>query len=472
MGKRILTLSLWALVAFFILRSCFPSGDDGPSGRRLSARAEAFGEGTVPPPAEYPLVLENSRLRSEWTADGASCGRVLLKDYHVSLDSPEGEAGWLVLYDSAWVGSKNPADLANAADYNYRRRDALRLLDQSQFLFQSEDSTAAQPDLDRVRWEVEELAAEGPSGPGLRFTWESPNGVRLVKELRLPDDLYHFDVQVSATALEAVAVGRDLPLQLSTGGGVRGEDDKFYPNPFVGAARRDHQQFDTVEFLVPDGDWIDGRVLENWTNAVPFVAEGSKYFISAITPVSSDFDGATAEILFDDQVAREAAGRSRDQGLNIQDPRQAPFWKRASIAGGFTLHMGALNVAESREFQWFAGPKDPRVLTEEIYGELSEVIDAADYGRSFFYRIFLTAYIAPVILFLLRMFESLVGNWGVAIILLTILVRAAIFPLMRHSQVKMAQYQAKMAKVKPQLDAVNKKYGKDPQRKQQETMKL
>jgi YidC/Oxa1 family membrane protein insertase len=43
---------------------------------------------------------------------------------------------------------------------------------------------------------------------------------------------------------------------------------------------------------------------------------------------------------------------------------------------------------------------------------------------------------------------------------------------MRHSQIKMAEYQAKMAKVKPQLDAINKKHGKDPQKKNEETMKI
>lgn len=470
MGKRILTLSLWALVAFLIIKTCMPSDDEGNTGRRGEVRVEDFGAGTVPPPDSYPLVLENRHLYSEWSVDGASCGRILLKDYHPELGSEEGQKGWLLLYDAKWVESKAPGEGRTASDVNYRRRDAFRLLDDSRFLFPTEDPDAPRPNLDRVRWKVEELA-EGPRGAGLRFTWESESGVELIKELRLPDDAFHFDVRIAAAALKTSAAGRDLPLKLATGGGIRAEDDPYYANPYVGAARRDHKEFDNVEFVVPDGDFVPGRAAETWTSAVPFVVEGSKYFLSAIQPLGRDFDGATSELLFDDRAAGLAAGRTSGERLTV-NPLVDPFWKRASIAGGFALHLGQPGVEEGRDFRWYVGPKDPRVLTKEAYGELAEVIDAADYGRSFFYRMFLTGWIAPVILFILRMFEALVHNWGIAIILMTVLVRAAIFPLMRHSQVKMAEYQAKMTKVKPQLDAINKKYAKDPQRKQQETMKL
>jgi YidC/Oxa1 family membrane protein insertase len=70
------------------------------------------------------------------------------------------------------------------------------------------------------------------------------------------------------------------------------------------------------------------------------------------------------------------------------------------------------------------------------------------------------------------MFYGLVGNYGIAIILLTIVVKAAVFPIMRTSQIKMATYQAKMAAVKPQLDAINKKYADDPQNKNKATMEI
>ena len=469
MGKRILTLSLWALVAFLIIRTCFPASDEGSGPGRVALRVEDF---SMPAPAEYPLILENSRVRTEWSADGASCGRVLLKDYRPELSSGDGMEDWLVLYDARWVDTIPPRDDTLRTGAEYRRRDALRLLDGSEFLFPVEDPGAPRGDLDRVRWEAEQLPATAAQGPGLRFTWVSANGVRLVKELRLPDDAYHVEVSIAASAEKAIAVGRDLPLRLATGGGIRREYDPFYQNPFVGAAQRDHRQFDTVEFHYPAGKWEPGRVAETWGDSVPFVVEGSKYFLSAIQPTDRDFEGAVAEVLFDTLDAGKALGSVAGQRVVIPDPLTQPFWKRASIAGGFTLHLGAIGVEERSAFRWYVGPKDHRILTEELYGELDEVIDAADFGRSFFYRLFLTTYIAPVILWLMNLFQMLVGNWGIAIILLTLLVRAAVFPVMRHSQVKMAAYQHKMSKVKPLIDGINKKYAKDPQRKQQETMKL
>jgi len=64
------------------------------------------------------------------------------------------------------------------------------------------------------------------------------------------------------------------------------------------------------------------------------------------------------------------------------------------------------------------------------------------------------------------------GNWGVAIILLTILVRGLLFPLNRRQQVSMAKSQAVMTKLKPQLDALKAKYKNNVKRYQQEQMEL
>jgi len=199
--------------------------------------------------------------------------------------------------------------------------------------------------------------------------------------------------------------------------------------------------------------------------------EGSKYFLSSIRALGNQrFQGAVAEVLFDDLAL--GADMAIHDGERKTVSANSEYWKRASVSGIFNLHLGTIDTYEAKQFQWYIGPKDTRVMTEAVYGEMAEVIHYADYGRSFFYRLFLTSYVAPVLLWIMNMFHSLVGNWGIAIILLTIVVKAAVFPIMRHSQIKMAAYQAKMAKVKPQLDSINKKYGKDPQKKNEETMKI
>jgi len=462
MGKRILTIALWGLVAVFIMQQCFPT-DEPEETNRQAEWLESF---EVAAPSDYPLVLENDFIRSEWSATGASCGRVLLKQFSADLHDGDvvADEDWLVVYDAHWVEEK-----AGVGGNNYRRRDAFRLLETSDFLIPGDQETRVKQNLDSVTWDVD-FHAETNS---LTFTWESPASVTVVKKLRLDPMVYHFDAEISVVPHDKIAIGRDLNFELSTGGGIRMTADKFYPNPFVGVGLRDYGELEEVDFMLPDGKPLRNRaVAQRWTQTgIPFVVEGSKYFLSGIEAVGErGFQGAVAEVLFDDlAVSQDAQGRG---GPSLRISSQSEYWSRASVAGGFSMHLSAADSVERQQFRWYFGPKDTRVLTSNLYGEMSEVIHYADYGRSFFYRMFLTAYVAPVILWIMTFFHSLVGNWGLAIILLTIVVKAAVFPIMRHSQVKMATYQAKMAKVKPQLEAINKKYADDPQAKNAETMKM
>jgi len=461
MGKRILTIALWGLVAVFIMQTCFP--DKEPV--EINRQAEWLESFTVNAPTEYPLVLENEFLRSEWSATGASCGRVMLKQFSADLHDGDvvADEDWLVVYDAHWVEEK-----AGAAGNNYRRRDAFRLLETSDFLLPGDPETRVKQNLDSVSWDVDFNAEVNT----LTFTWKSPAQVTVIKKLRLDPEAYHFDAEVAIIPHAKSAIGRDLSFELSTGGGIRMTADDFYPNPFVGVGLKEYGQLEEVDFMLPDGKPLQNRaVAQRWTQTrIPFVVEGSKYFLSGIEALGErGFDGAVAEVLFDDLgVSRDMEAR----GGSLKISSQSEYWGRASVAGGFTMHTSAAESAERQQFRWYFGPKDTRILTESKYGEMSEVIHYADYGRSFFYRIFLTSYIAPVILWIMTFFHSLVGNWGIAIILLTIVVKAAVFPIMRHSQVKMALYQAKMAKVKPQLEAINKKYANDAQAKNAETMKI
>jgi YidC/Oxa1 family membrane protein insertase len=68
------------------------------------------------------------------------------------------------------------------------------------------------------------------------------------------------------------------------------------------------------------------------------------------------------------------------------------------------------------------------------------------------------------ILQMLNYFYTMVPNYGVAIIILTLIVRFGTFPL-TIGQIKSTR---KMKEHKPGMDAIRKKYSKDPQRMQQE----
>jgi len=64
--------------------------------------------------------------------------------------------------------------------------------------------------------------------------------------------------------------------------------------------------------------------------------------------------------------------------------------------------------------------------------------------------------------------EGIVGNWGVAIILLTLMVKIVLYPLFNISYKSMA----KMRKVAPELKRLQERYADDRQKLSQEMMKL
>jgi YidC/Oxa1 family membrane protein insertase len=77
-------------------------------------------------------------------------------------------------------------------------------------------------------------------------------------------------------------------------------------------------------------------------------------------------------------------------------------------------------------------------------------------------------YLIDLLRGILRTFESFSGNWGVAIILLTICVRIVLFPL-TWKQFRSAQH---MQLLQPKIKELQAKFKGDKQRLQQETMKL
>ncbi|WP_027853459.1 membrane protein insertase YidC [Marinobacterium litorale] len=105
---------------------------------------------------------------------------------------------------------------------------------------------------------------------------------------------------------------------------------------------------------------------------------------------------------------------------------------------------------------FYAGPKDVDQL-EEIAPNLELTID---YG--------ILWWIASPLYMLLKWIHSLVGNWGVAIIGITLLVKIALFQL----NAKAFKSMAKMRKFGPEMQRLKEQYGDDRQKMSQEMMKL
>jgi YidC/Oxa1 family membrane protein insertase len=153
-----------------------------------------------------------------------------------------------------------------------------------------------------------------------------------------------------------------------------------------------------------------------------------QYFVSALMPQSADGSCFFAKL--------PTAGASLS-GLRIPVDRAA----RAT-------------------FQLYVGPKQIDLL--RAYGRDLET--AIDYGPVSNYF----AFFARILLWVMQKFYSLAHNWGAAIVLLTLLVKALLYPLTVKSMMSMQE----MKKLQPKVDALKAKFGDDKEKMNQEVMKL
>jgi YidC/Oxa1 family membrane protein insertase len=116
------------------------------------------------------------------------------------------------------------------------------------------------------------------------------------------------------------------------------------------------------------------------------------------------------------------------------------------------------------KYQVFIGPKRPDLLARYYAANDPNysLKDLLYYGWPIF------GAVARSMLYVLHLFYGIVGNYGVAIVMLTILVRGAMFPI----SFKQTQNMARMQALKPEMDRINEKYKTDMQKKSQATQEL
>ncbi|MFM7751128.1 MAG: YidC/Oxa1 family insertase periplasmic-domain containing protein, partial [Opitutaceae bacterium] len=130
----------------------------------------------------------------------------------------------------------------------------------------------------------------------------------------------------------------------------------------------------------------------------------------------------------------------------------------------FDLPVLAANASATLQGTLYVGPQEYRRLSRFEHNE-DRVLP---YTQYFFNRIFLSGYVAPLQNILLNLTHGWVGNWGVAVILMTLILKIISLPFTLAA----SRSAKKMAKLQPELQAVREKYKDNPQKQQQATMEL
>jgi len=129
------------------------------------------------------------------------------------------------------------------------------------------------------------------------------------------------------------------------------------------------------------------------------------------------------------------------------------------IFSDFQYPSDTITPGDQKEYSFtvYLGPKNSTFLKPFKGAELGKAID---YGWF--------AFVARPILEAMKFFHAFLGNWGLAIIFLTIVIKLLLYPLTRKSMASMKA----MQQLQPQLKQIREKYKGDRERLNQETMSL
>ncbi len=116
----------------------------------------------------------------------------------------------------------------------------------------------------------------------------------------------------------------------------------------------------------------------------------------------------------------------------------------------------APGASVTEKYQIYLGPKE--------YDRLSKIGKQRSFAMFYGYFSWVSIFLVSV----MRWMHGIVGNWGVAVILLTIFVRLCIWPI--HA--KSTRTMKRMSLLGPLMKELQEKYKDNPQQQQMETMKL
>lgn len=259
------------------------------------------------------------------------------------------------------------------------------------------------------------------------------------KRIRFQGNRYHIQLSVSVENLP-----RDADLSVQWNGALAdteetaGQDEGFYATSYeqvVTYAGGEVEIWDLARIQ---------DVEEPPSGQITWVGIRNKYFLSALIPAEGRY-----VLKLDAESIPTPFGTTRPD---------------------FNVDLVSDNSDTAMHLDLFIGPisyTDLRTQNTSLSGQVRELDldEFVDYGPSF-----LRSILKPVTILILQLFlaiHELVPNYGMVIILFSLIVKIVVFPL-THKSLESA---AKMQQLQPKITELKEKY-KDPQKMNQAMMKL
>jgi len=309
-------------------------------------------------------------------------------------------------------------------------------------------------------------AHEALAGGAHRFTLDLPErGLRLVKTYRPPereaeadadadadaeeDDsdrepvpLYHFDLEVEVVNTSDGPV--ELGYEMS---GPAGMDNQMFGYRSLGLQTlAGWRQGDEVVYDYESSDDLQDPEEPSWTvgpKDVTYFGLGTHYFASLVLP------GAETPVSVTEAQGLLRAKGVRPTELQLDDEDPSGIGHQALVVGRVEARTIAPGESLSDSYRVFVGPRQSSLF--ERAGS-----PYAGYGLEKMVDLGWFESISRVLLAVLFGLHAIVGNWGVAIICLTFIVRGLLLPLSVWSQKNMLR----MQKIAPEINTLKEKYAK------------
>lgn len=269
---------------------------------------------------------------------------------------------------------------------------------------------------------TEYTLAEGQDTLEVPLTYIADNGVTYTKVFVFHRGKFNIDVDYKINNTSAA------PLQVQMYGQIKqtikpSESSMMMPTYRGGAFSTNDVRYEKYNFDDMAKSNLNQATLGGWAAML------QHYFVSAWVPPATDNNTIFSSV---------SAGGLANIGF-----RGAVY----DIAPGASQEISS---------QFYVGPKDQAALSA-----ISETLNlVVDYGFLW--------WLAVPIHWLLMFYQSFVGNWGVAIILITLTVRGLLFPLTKAQYTSMA----KMRNLQPKLTDLKERFGDDRQKMGQAMMEL
>ncbi len=253
----------------------------------------------------------------------------------------------------------------------------------------------------------------------LTFSWTSPRGITVHKIYTFQADSYLIDCNI------VIQNGSDMPvtdaLEIITPGIFDDETKKRSRFAFEGPVAYIDNEYLTIKpKKIEEQDTFNGDIF--WTGYT------ERYFMTAVLPrIEGD---SHLKLFYDNDLAQSRL-----------------VWQ-----------MDRIDPGQQKEypFTYYLGPKSHKVLSQYD----NTLKKAINFG---FFDI-----LAKPLLITMNFIHDIVPNYGVAIILLTVLIKLIFWPLGTKSYKSMNE----MKKVQPLMMKIREKYKNDKQRMNQEVMAL